>query len=135
VFRPCTRRPRPRPPAPALVPRRIRRARRRNPMTGIELLDDPRADPELVGRELRDIARLNALFGGTRAVVEALEPFFRRSCNVQRVTCDEQWTLLDVGTGLGDIPRAAAAAARRHGTTLRPVGIERNGAAARPAPR
>jgi len=26
-------------------------------MIGIELLDDPRADPELVGRELRDIAR------------------------------------------------------------------------------
>jgi len=100
-------------------------------MIGIELLDDPRADPELVGRELRDIARLNALFGGTRAVVEALEPFFRRSCNVQRVTCDEQWTLLDVGTGLGDIPRAAAAAARRHGITLRLVGIELNRTAAR----
>ena len=100
-------------------------------MIGIELLDDPRADPELVRRELRDIARLNALFGGTRAVVEALEPFFRRSCNVQRVTCDEQWTLLDVGTGLGDIPRAAAAAARRHGITLRLVGIELNRTAAR----
>ena len=100
-------------------------------MIGIELLDDPGADPELVGRELRDIARLNALFGGTRAVVEALEPFFRRSCNVQRVTCDEQWTLLDVGTGLGDIPRAAAAAARRHGITLRLVGIELNRTAAR----
>ena len=93
-------------------------------MIGTELLDDPRADPELVGRELRDIARLNALFGGTRAVVRELEPFFERGKR-------EAWTLLDVGTGLGDIPRAAAAAARRHGITLRLVGIELNRTAAR----
>jgi hypothetical protein len=43
------------------------------------------------------------------------------------------WTLLDVGTGLGDIPRAAAAAARRHGITLRLVGVELNRAAAEAA--
>jgi len=67
-------------------------------MIGTELLDDPRADPALVGRELRDIARLNALFGGTRAVVRELEPFFEGGKQ-------ETWTLLDVGTGLGDIPR------------------------------
>lgn len=93
-------------------------------MIGTELLDDPAADPRAVDRELRDIARLNALFGGTRAVLKALDPFFRRSRNVE-------WTLLDVGTGLGDIPRAAARAARRHGIALRLVGIERNRAAAR----
>src|SRR5439155_437875 len=107
-----------------LLPRRIRRPRRRKPMIGTELLDDPRADPELVGRELRDIARLNALFGGTRAVVRELEPLFERGKR-------QAWTLLDVGTGLGDIPRAAAAAARRHGITLRLVGIELNRTAAR----
>jgi len=39
--------------------------------------------------------------------------------------------LVDVGTGLGDIPRAAAAAARRHGITLRLVGIEVSRTAAR----
>ena len=48
-------------------------------MIGNELLDDPRADPVAVGKELHDIARLNALFGGTRAVVRELEPFFERS--------------------------------------------------------
>ncbi len=100
-------------------------------MIGRELLDDPWADPGLVRAELRDIARLNTLFGGTRAVLEALEPFFRRSDNVQRATCNVPWTLLDVGTGLGDIPRAAAHAARRHGITLRLIGVERNRAAAR----
>ena len=37
-------------------------------MIGTELLDDPRADPVAVRSQLQDIARLNALFGGTRAV-------------------------------------------------------------------
>ncbi|HMH81461.1 MAG TPA: methyltransferase domain-containing protein [Gemmatimonadales bacterium] len=100
-------------------------------MIGTELLDDPQADPALVGSELRDIARLNRLFGGTRAVVEALEPYLRQGGSGQRATSNVHWTLLDVGTGLGDIPRAAAAAARRRGITLRLVGIELNRTAAR----
>jgi ubiquinone/menaquinone biosynthesis C-methylase UbiE len=100
-------------------------------MIGSELLDDPRADPTAVGSELRDIARLNALFGGTRAVVAALEPYLRHACNGERATDNVQWTLLDVGTGSGDIARAAVAAARRHGVELTPVGIDLNRTAAR----
>lgn len=100
-------------------------------MIGVELLDDPRADPVAVADELRDIARLNALFGGTRAVVRALEPFFREGAAAGRRERSAKWTLLDVGTGFGDIPRAAARAARRRGITLRLVGVERNRAAAR----
>jgi ubiquinone/menaquinone biosynthesis C-methylase UbiE len=100
-------------------------------MIGTELLDDPRADPVLVTRELSDIARLNALFGGTRAVVRELEPFFERAKRERGNGKGETWTLLDVGTGLGDIPRAAAAAARCHGITLRLLGIELNRTAAR----
>lgn len=96
-------------------------------MIGTELLDNPTADPRAVDRELHDIARLNALFGGTRAVVRELAPFFARGAGRGAA----RWTLLDVGTGLGDIPRAAARAARRHGITLRLVGIERNRTAAR----
>src|SRR5207248_4071425 len=82
----------------SILPRRLRRSRGPNFMIGTELLDDPRADPVAVDKELHDIARLNALFGGTRAVVRELEPFFERS---ER----ETWTLLDIGTGAGDIPR------------------------------
>jgi len=92
-------------------------------MKGIELLDDARADPALVRRALADIARTNRLFGGTRAVVAALEPYFRAAPR-------RPWTLLDVGTGMGDIPLAAAKAARHHGIELRLVGVERIPAAA-----
>src|SRR2546423_13265590 len=115
-------------PTAAVLPRRLRRSggrwRGRGSMIGRELLDDPRADPIAVGKELRDIARLNAWFGGTQAVVRELETFFERSRR-------ETWTLLDLGTGLGDIPRAAARAARRHAITLRLIGVELNRAAAR----
>ncbi len=94
-------------------------------MIGVELLDDPHADPDAVRAELRDIGRLNLLFGGVRALGGALEPVFAAP---GRGAGD--WTLADVGTGLGDIPRAAARAASRHGITLRLVGIDRTRAAA-----
>jgi hypothetical protein len=92
---------------------------------GTELLDDPRANPSLVRAELADIARLNRLFGGTRAVVEALTPVFahpsqqRGPGNGERV-----WTLLDVGTGAGDVPRAVVAAARGQGVDVVPIGLD-----------
>ena len=94
-------------------------------LLGRELLDDPRADPAAVRAQLADIARLNRLFGGTHAVVAALEPILRRASGRHR------WTLLDVGTGCGDIPRALAAAARRYGIELRTIGLERIPEAAR----
>jgi len=95
-------------------------------LLGRELLDDPRADPAAVRAQLADIARLNRLFGGTRAVIAALEPILRRAAGDRG-----PWTLLDVGTGCGDIPRAAAAAARLHGIELRIIGLERIPEAAR----
>ena len=104
-------------------------------MIGAELLDDPHAEPAAVRAQLADIARLNRLFGGTRAVVDALEPFLRTARETAgeggRGKGGERWTLLDVGTGCGDIPCAAAACARRYGIALSLVGIERIPAAAR----
>lgn len=93
-------------------------------MIGTELLDDPQADPAAVRAALRDIARLNVLYGGTRAVLRELAPLFDQGRG-------ETWTLVDVGTGLGDIPRAAGLAACRSGVTLRLVGVELNRAAVR----
>jgi SAM-dependent methyltransferase len=94
-------------------------------MLGVELLDDPSAEPAAVRAQLRDIARLNTLFGGTRAVLRALAPVFREA------PVGARWTLLDVGTGAGDIPRAVQRLARRHGVALTLLGIERIPAAAR----
>jgi methyltransferase family protein len=86
-------------------------------MIGTELLDDPAADPIKVRAQLGDLVRLNAWFGGTRAVVEALRPFFRGARG-------STWTAVDVGAGSGDILRAAAIVARQSGVTLRGVAFE-----------
>jgi SAM-dependent methyltransferase len=98
-------------------------ARRR----GHEHLDDPTLDPAVATRSLRDIALANALFGGRRAVLGELAGHFARAAR----DGDRTLTLLDVGTGLGDIPRAARDAAGAHGITLHTIGLEVNGALAR----
>lgn len=92
-----------------LVPRRRR---------GEEWLDDPQGVPDdLVLRELRDVSRANALFGGRRAVLRELDALFRerRGGTV---------TLLDVGAGIGDVGRSAERLGRRHGVTVRTIGVE-----------
>jgi len=70
-------------------------------------LDDGRA---LVGN-LRDLARLNRLTGGTRLSQRAIEALGGGSDRPPT-------TLLDVGTGAADIPLTLLAAARRAGTSL-----------------
>ena len=87
--------------------------RRRDP----EWLDDPAVDPRLRARSLADVARANALFGGSHAVLAELELALHDDPL-------EQATLLDVGTGLGDIPRRAVGMARRRGVALRAFGVE-----------
>lgn len=103
----------------------MRAYREHESLLGRELLDDPEADPAAVRTQLRDIARLNRWFGGIRSVVHALDPIFRRQRGPAR------WSLLDIGTGSGDIPHAVAAAARRRGITLHLLGLERIPTAAR----
>ncbi|HXE57883.1 MAG TPA: methyltransferase domain-containing protein [Gemmatimonadales bacterium] len=91
---------------------------------GAELLDDPGADPREVAASLRNIARANRWFGGAAAVRWALG---RVLGNVAPGTA---LTLLDVGTGLGDLPRAAARWGAARGLRLSPLGLERNRTAA-----
>ena len=90
-----------------LVPRRRR---------GVEYLDDPATDARLLARSLADVARSNALFGGTSAVMAELEDAWR--------LVQPDATLLDVGTGMGDIPRRATAMARRRGVRLATFGLD-----------
>jgi SAM-dependent methyltransferase len=91
---------------------------------GTELLDDPGADPAAVTESLRNIARANRWFGGSAA---ALHGVSRVLSGISRGT---SLTLLDLGTGAGDLPLAAARRAARKGIRLRPLGLERSRVAA-----
>ncbi|HTS89770.1 MAG TPA: methyltransferase domain-containing protein [Gemmatimonadales bacterium] len=93
-------------------------------MTGDELLDHADADPELVTRSLADIAVSNRWFGGWWAVRRGLERV------LQGMPAGSTLTLLDIGTGLADLPRAAARWAGVRGVRLIPLGIERHRTAA-----
>jgi len=94
-----------------------------------ELFDDPRADAAEVVSSLHDIARINRAFGGRAAPLARLGEF------LAELTPGTRATLLDVGTGSADIPRAAARLAARRGIRLAVVGLERHPAAAREARR
>jgi len=65
---------------------------------------------------MRDVVRANTFLGGTRAVV--------REINRVLGELPRTATLLDVGTGMGDIPAAAQRSARRVGTALFTVGVD-----------
>jgi SAM-dependent methyltransferase len=90
-----------------------------------ELLDDPHADGAEVLASLRDVARANRFLGGTSAALHRLDELLRP------VPSGATVTLLDVGTGTGDIPRAAREHAARAGIRLRLLAVERHPAAAR----
>ena len=74
-----------------------------------ELLDGP-LDPAVLAGNLRDLARVNRLLGGSALSWKAIEPYVRDARAPMR--------LLDVGTGAADIPRSLAERMRR----ARPAG-------------
>lgn len=90
---------------------------------GTELLDDPGADPVAVRRSLTNIARSNRLFGGTAAVLWGLDRVL--SGIDPRPTTHDPLSLLDLGTGAGDIPAAARQWGTARGLALRTFGLER----------
>lgn len=126
-------------PADCLANRRAFRimltpARRR----GEELLDDPAADGHLALRSLRDVALANRFFGGRRAVLLALAPILREWRSAPAPPSGPRspatpLTILDLGTGLADIPAAAVRLARRQGIDASAIGVERTWLLARTA--
>jgi SAM-dependent methyltransferase len=92
---------------PLLTPPRIR---------GMEILDSPDVDPELVVRSITDVTHANAVFGGVSSAIDELKLTLN--------ALPRQATLLDVGTGLGDIPCRARKVARKHGIELTTVGLD-----------
>ena len=85
---------------------------------GHEILDDPDIDDALRARSLADVARSNAMFGGWQAVRAELALVLNGSMarNV---------SLLDVGTGIGDIPSLAAETWRARGVRITTFGIDK----------
>lgn len=81
----------------------------------VELLDGPLDDPVALAGNLRDLRRVNRWLGGASLSTAAIE-----ALAAHRV----QLTLLDVGTGGGDIPVALLDWARRRGRRLSVVGID-----------
>jgi len=90
-----------------LTPPRIR---------GVEILDSPDVDPAVVTRSLEDVARANFLFGGLSSAINEIRAALP--------DLPSKATLLDVGTGLGDIPCRARAVAKEHGIELTAIGLD-----------
>ena len=111
----------------------------------VEHLDQPDIDPADRERAHRDIERSNLLFGGRRAVLLELRPLFdelahgvllpngaaltthddpRSTIHDPRSPLPASATMLDVGTGLADIPWRSREIARRRGVRLRTVGVD-----------
>ena len=90
-----------------LTPRRHR---------GFEHLDDPATTPALRERSLRDVRRANTVLGGANAVLSELRRLLP--------TLPRHASLLDVGTGLADIPIRARRLAERHGVHLATFGVD-----------
>jgi SAM-dependent methyltransferase len=83
---------------------------------GVEILDLPDVDPQVVTRSLADVARANALFGGISSAMKEIEDALEE--------VPQRATLLDVGTGLGDIPCRARSFAAEKGIDLTTVGLD-----------
>ena len=91
---------------------------------GAELLDDPAADPVTVAQSLRNIARANRWFGGAAAVRFGLDR------TLGHLSPGQSISLLDLGTGLGDLPSVARQWGARRGIAILPIGLELNRVAA-----
>jgi SAM-dependent methyltransferase len=97
-----------------LTPRRRR---------GVEHLDDPATDPALRERSLRDVRRANVVLGGGWAVLSEVERLLP--------SLGDDATLLDVGTGLADIPAALKRLANRKHVGLTTYGVDEAASLAR----
>src|SRR5262249_27763435 len=85
----------------------------------VEMLDRPAPFAELA-RSLADIARLNALFGGRYISLRHVKRLLSGTPRERAIT------VLDVGTGGADIPRALARWARRAGRPMRVLALDRD---------
>lgn len=81
-------------------------------VSGAERMDEPGVDRAELATSLRDLRRANRWMGGSRVVLRHLGPMLGR---LPEPAC----TLLDVGTGSGDVPLTVVRWARRRGVRVR----------------
>jgi 2-polyprenyl-3-methyl-5-hydroxy-6-metoxy-1,4-benzoquinol methylase len=81
-----------------------------------EILDGSTVDAATRIRSITDVTRSNRLFGGRMAAVAAVE----HAIGERR----DALTLLDVGTGLADIPEAIVRRFARRGVVIRSIGLD-----------
>lgn len=75
-----------------------------------EFLDEAAHDPQVLAQSLGHVAAVNRWLGGTRALLHHTTP---------RLAPERTTTILDIGTGSADLPRAIVDRARRIGRSVR----------------
>ena len=91
-----------------------------NRRRGVELLDDPHIDPVVRERSIVDVTRSNRWLGGLHAVRATLRDALLGTSGDRKT----RLILLDVGTGLADIPQGARSVARELGLELFTIGAD-----------
>ena len=86
----------------------------------LELLDQSNLSVRELSTSLRDVGRLNRWFGGTRSVVAEVARIARERGLAGRVS------VLDIGTGGADIPRALVRWGERHSISFEIVACDRH---------
>ncbi len=98
--------------------------------TAPELMDDPEESLRDLHGSLRDLELINRLLGGhvfVRRYLDRVLPVWRR----RAASIPRALTVLDVGTGGGDVPAAVAGWGQRRGVPVRIVGVDRHPGIAR----
>jgi SAM-dependent methyltransferase len=85
--------------------------------TELEMMDAPEIPRELLIDDLRNLRLLNCYLGNYRNVLRGLARCLGKQ---------DHFSLLDVGTGSGDVPRTIVQWARREGLRARVSGLETN---------
>jgi ubiquinone/menaquinone biosynthesis C-methylase UbiE len=91
----------------------------------LEIIDGPPVPFKDMACCMMDIARVNALFGGRMVTMIHVKRL------LGALPADRLITVLDVGTGAGDIPRELVRWARREGRRIRVFALDRDAATLR----
>jgi SAM-dependent methyltransferase len=83
-----------------------------------ELLDDDLGTPEEIADSLCDLRHINDWFGGTRTTIALLR-------RIARETGQREFSLLEVGAGLGNVPLTAQRVLAKKGIVLRVTLLDR----------